>query len=348
MDRKRLEEILKKLKNVRMVVFGDFFLDSYQIMDRKLSEMSIETCLEAFQVVAVRQQPGAAGTVVANLCSLGVNVLALGLTGDDGNGYVMRRKLEAMGVDLRGMVELTGYDTPTYTKPMMRELDGYEHELNRMDIKHRVPLTREIEDALIHQLHALLPEADGMLIIDQVQERNCGVITDRIRQEISQLALKYPEKIISADSREYLELFENVILKSNVRESLRAAHMESSEGEAPAAAAERCARVLTARTHRPVIITLGNNGLFLAERAGTPGCALPPIPVSGPIDIVGAGDSVNAAVGSALCAGATLKEAGILGNLAASVVIQQIGTTGCATPQQLLAQFDAHPELIHL
>lgn len=348
MDRNRLEEILQKLKSVRMVVFGDFFLDSYQIMERKLSEISIETGMEAFQVVEVRQSPGAAGTVVTNLCSLGVNVLALGVSGDDGNGYVLRRKLQEKGVDLRGMLELPGYDTPTYTKPMMRELDGYEHELNRMDIKHRVPLTREIEDALINQLHALLPEADGMLIIDQVQERNCGVITDRIRAEISQMALKYPEKIISADSRDYLELFENVILKSNVRESLRAAQMDSQESEPPTAAAERCARVLTSRTHRPVIITLGSSGLFLAEKAGIPGCTLPSIPVTGPIDVVGAGDSVNAAVGSALCTGATLKEAGILGNLAASVVIQQIGTTGCATPQQLLAQFDAHSELLEL
>jgi bifunctional ADP-heptose synthase (sugar kinase/adenylyltransferase) len=60
---------------------------------------------------------------------------------------------------------------------------------------------------------------------------------------------------------------------------------------------------------------------------------------------VGAGDSVNASVGAALCAGASLKEAGILGNLAASVVIQQIGTTGTATPRQILEQFDAHPEM---
>ena len=348
MDRKRLEEILNKLESIHMVVFGDFFLDNYQMMDRRLSEMSIETGLEAFQVVEVRQYPGAAGTVTSNLRAFGVNVMALGLSGDDGNGYVLRRKLHDMGVDLRGLLEIPGYDTPTYTKPMMRELDGYEHELNRMDIKHRVPLSADVEKALIEKLHALLPEADGMLVIDQVQERNCGVITDKIRGEINQLAQEYPGKIICVDSREYLSLFENVILKSNVNESLRAAHLECADDESLSDTAERCGQVLTRRTQRPVIITLGSDGLFLTANENTPGFALPSIPVNGPIDIVGAGDSVNAAIGSALCAGATLKEAGILGNLAASVVIQQIGVTGTATPQQLLAQFDAHPDLLRL
>lgn len=345
MDRSRLEELLQRVSRVRMVVLGDFFLDSYLIMERRLSELSIETGLEAFQVVETRQYPGAAGTVVSNLRALGVQVMAIGLYGDDGNGYILRRKLLEQKVDLRGFTEVTGMLTPTYTKPMMRELDGYEHELNRMDIKHRTALPASLEETVSGHLQTLLPEADGVLVIDQVAERNCGIITDRIRAEIGQMALLYPKKIICADSREYLGLFENVILKSNVRESLRAAHQEHRAGEALAASAERCGHELSARTHHPVVITLGSEGLYLVENEQTDGCFLPSLPVDGPIDIVGAGDSVNASVGAALCAGASLKEAGILGNLAASVVIQQIGTTGTATPRQILEQFDAHPEM---
>ena len=346
MNRKRLEELLQQLGKVRMVVFGDYFLDNYLIMDRRFSEFSIETRLEAFQVVGTRQYPGAAGTVVSNLRALGVNVTTLGLCGDDGNGYTLRRKLDELHVDLRGLIEVPGYSTPTYTKPMMRELDGYEHELNRMDTKHRTTLPAVLEDVLVEKLHVLLPDAEGMLVIDQVQERNCGVITDRIRAEIKQMASRYPGKIINVDSREYLGLFENVILKSNLGESQRAAQCKPIEGESLVAAADRCGRILTARTRRPVIITLGNEGLYLVENDAAPGCYIPSIPVSGPIDIVGAGDSVNASIGAALCTGASLKESGILGNLVASIVIQQIGTTGTATPKQVLDQFDAHAELV--
>lgn len=345
MNRKRLEEILNKIQQVRLVVLGDFFLDSYLMMDRRLSEFSIETGLEAFQVVETRHNPGAAGTVVSNLRSLGAGVLAIGLVGDDGNGYLLRRRLGEQQVDLRGFLEVPGMLTPTYTKPLMRELDGYVHELNRMDIKHRTALTESHEAALVEQLRALLPEADGMLVIDQVSERNCGVVTDRIRQAISQLADTYPDKVICADSREYLGLFENVILKANVHESIRATQAAVDPHEEPKQTADHCGRVLSAKTHHPVIITLGSDGLYLLENEKNPGWHLPSLPVPGPVDIVGAGDSVNAAVGAALCAGASLREAGLLGNLAASVVIQQIGTTGTASPQQILQQFDAHPEL---
>ncbi len=41
----------------------------------------------------------------------------------------------------------------------------------------------------------------------------------------------------------------------------------------------------------------------------------------------------------ALCAGATLPEAALVGNLVASITIQQIGTTGVAQPLQLQEAF---------
>jgi sugar/nucleoside kinase (ribokinase family) len=49
---------------------------------------------------------------------------------------------------------------------------------------------------------------------------------------------------------------------------------------------------------------------------------------------VGAGDSTSAAIACALAAGANLPEAAAFGNLVASVTIQQLGTTGTATPEQ--------------
>jgi sugar/nucleoside kinase (ribokinase family) len=62
---------------------------------------------------------------------------------------------------------------------------------------------------------------------------------------------------------------------------------------------------------------------------------VPAYPVSGPIDIVGAGDSTSAGIACALAAGAGLAEAAAFGNLVASVTIRQIGTTGIASPGQL-------------
>ena len=60
--------------------------------------------------------------------------------------------------------------------------------------------------------------------------------------------------------------------------------------------------------------------------------------VEGPIDPTGAGDSATAGAVLSLCAGATLPEAAVVGNLVASITIQQLGTTGTATAEQLIAR----------
>ena len=75
---------------------------------------------------------------------------------------------------------------------------------------------------------------------------------------------------------------------------------------------------------------------------GISGCAdgidfyHPGYKTSEPIDIVGAGDSVLAGCGISLCVGASPAEAAYIGNLIGSITIEQIGTTGTATPEQLL------------
>jgi len=342
MNKKRLEQILARIPDIRLVVYGDYFLDNYLTIDRNLSEKSLETGLDAYQVIETRKYPGVAGVVVANLRCLGANVSTLGLAGDDGNGYDLRKRLLGNGVDVRGLLEIPGYATPTYNKPMMREPDGQEHELNRMDVKPRSPLPASLEDLLVSQMHNLMAEADGLLVVDQSRGRNCGTVTDRTREELRKFAESNPDKIIVADSRDYLKYFTSVILKSNLSEALRAADEKMLPGESQAACAERCGRILSARSNRPVVITLGGDGIFLLQKPTQDGIIIPAIPMSGPIDIVGAGDSVNAAVGAALCAGATLEEAGFLANLVASIVIQQIGVTGTATPQQVMDQYVSH------
>jgi sugar/nucleoside kinase (ribokinase family) len=84
-------------------------------------------------------------------------------------------------------------------------------------------------------------------------------------------------------------------------------------------------------------LTIGADGILVFERDGM--THVPGIRVRGPIDIVGAGDSTMAGIVSALCCGATPAEAALVGNLVASITIQQIGTTGTATREQVTARF---------
>ena len=76
-----------------------------------------------------------------------------------------------------------------------------------------------------------------------------------------------------------------------------------------------------------VLITLGGDGMALFERNGT----FEKIPVfnkTDVFDVTGAGDTVVAIYTLAMAAGLDRKNAAILGNLAASIVIRYFG---CAT-----------------
>src|SRR5690348_12950994 len=87
-----LDAILERIPRLRIGVIGDLFLDRYLDLDAALTEPSLETGLDAYQVVNVRSSPGAAGTVINNLVSLGVGrVYPIAVLGDDGEGHELRQ-----------------------------------------------------------------------------------------------------------------------------------------------------------------------------------------------------------------------------------------------------------------
>lgn len=333
MDEVRIKSILARFSELRILVMGDFFLDLYLVTDPRLSEISLETGLEARQVVEVRSSPGAAGTVACNLARLGLRrVQALGVVGKDGHGYELTEGLRRAGVSTELVLQAAERATPAYIKPMRRLAQGGEEELERMDLKNRRPLPAPLEEALVERLRAALTEVQGVVVADQVQEPDCGVITERVREEICRLALEHPEKIFFADSRAHIGKFRNVWIKPNEKEAREAV---SERG----LALEEVARRLQRRTGRPLFLTCGAGGMLVCD--GERCQSFPALAVRGPIDPVGAGDSATAAMVAALCAGASPGETAQLGNLAASVTLHKMGTTGTASAAEILEVF--HP-----
>lgn len=330
MTRARLKQLLDGFTRARVAVLGDFFVDHYLVIEPTLAEVSLETGLSAHQVVEVRCQPGAAGTVTNNLAALRVGrILALGVRGDDGLGYELRRGLAAGGVDTTHLHQLAGRFTPTYTKPLVREPGGLR-ELNRLDLKNRAVTPPEAEEQVLASLSALAGEIDALIVLDQVQEEDCGVVTRRVREAVAALARSRPDLPVLADSRVRIDRFREVSLKCNVHEAA------GLSGEAEDQPLHHLARAVSGRQGRPCYVTLGAGGVLVAD--GREVVHLPAVPVSGQIDIVGAGDSFSASSAAALAAGASPVEAAQVGCLVASLTIQQLGTTGTASPAQVLAR----------
>ena len=331
MNESRLRELLARFPALTVLVLGDFFLDKYLEIERRLSETSLETGLEAYQVTATRPSPGAAGTVVSNLRALGAQVRCLGVIGDTGEGYELQRCLDRIGADQSLLIVRPDLLTPTYTKPMMHEPDGRVHELQRLDIKNRAPLPAAVEEEIIARLRQAAPQVDAVIVSEYVQERNCGVVTDRVRQEVATLGAAHPGKPFIADSRTRIGLYRQVAIKSNRAEATRAFGLQPDE------AMEAAACAFARRNGRPVFITLGARGMLACDAQGC--TAVPTVRETGPIDPVGAGDSALAGITCALAVDATKEEAALVGNLAAAVTIRQIGTTGTATPEGILERF---------
>src|SRR2546425_13360671 len=98
-----IEQVLTRAPGLTIGVLGDLFLDRYLDLDAALTEPSIETGLDAYQVVRVRSIPGAAGTVINNLAALGVGeVRPVAVIGDDGEGYELCQALERLGIRTQG------------------------------------------------------------------------------------------------------------------------------------------------------------------------------------------------------------------------------------------------------
>ena len=331
----QVEQVLTRAPRLTVGVLGDLFLDRYLDLDAALTESSIETGLDAYQVIRVRSYPGAAGTIINNLVALGVGrVVPVAVIGDDGEGYELRQALAALpAVDASGVLSAADRRTPTYTKPMLCVAGQPPRELNRIDIKNRTPTPAAVEEAVIARLRERWSACDAWLVLDQVSEADCGVVTARVREEVARLASE-ARPFVLADSRERIGEFRSVAVKPNLAECLQALGVSDAAGPTEW---RTHLRRLADRLSRPVFCTRGEHGMLLAE----PGAEVSVVvgyAVNGPIDPVGAGDSASAGIATAVAAGLPFAAAAAFGNLVASITVQQIGTTGTATPAQLRAR----------
>lgn len=333
MNPRRFKTITDRYARLKIAVIGDFSLDRYLEIDPARSETSIETGLPVHNVVNVRAQPGSAGTILNNLSALGVGtILPIGFCGVDGEGFELQSALRGKpGVSLRHFLQTPQRCTFTYCKPLIVKPGKPPRELSRLDRKNWSPTPAPVERRIIKSLQSVAREIDALIVMDQVDVAGTGVITPAVLAAVAAVAHLRRKLPIIADSRRGLRGYPKIIYKMNGTELLALA---GGGRELSAAMARRRAAELARASQQMVFVTLADKGIVGADsRGGT--AHLPAWPVQGPIDIVGAGDSVTANLAAALAADALMEEALQFANAAASIVIHQLGTTGTAEVAQL-------------
>ena len=337
-SRERLEALLATAPQLRIGLIGDLFLDRYLEIDASIEEVSIETGLAAHQVTGVRNSAGALGTVLQNLAALGVGLLRpISVIGDDGHGDDLMRTLRRTpAADAAGVLRDERRLTPTYTKPLVGVPDAAPRELNRLDVRSRSPLALETAAVLERRLRSMWAEVDGWIVLDQLPEGEEGVVGPRVRDVLAELWEADRDKLVYCDSRANSAALRCGVVKTNHLECFAAVRRPAVDdlGEVLVAVTQR-AEAAGLAMH----CTIGEQGAATA----TPGEAAvhtPGFPAEGPVDVVGAGDAATSGYVTASLAGATPTEAACVGNLTASITVQQIGRTGTATPEQVLARWD--------
>jgi rfaE bifunctional protein kinase chain/domain len=329
----RFQEVTAKYPNLRIAVVGDFCLDRYLEIDPAKKEISIETNLPVHNVVNVRSQPGAAGTILNNLVALGIGVIfPVGFAGEDGEGYELLHALKRKtGVRLDHFLRTAQRRTFTYCKPLLVQDSKPPVELNRLDTKNWTPTPDVVQEELIKSAGHLSPQVDAIILMDQVDIVETGVVTARLLDAVGSMARARPELLILADSRRGLRGYPPVTFKMNRAELGALTGTATNRGLAEI---KRTATELARKQGHHVFVTLAEQGLLGASPSGEVEHIMA-LPLRGEIDIVGAGDAVTANLTAALAAGADLREGLQVANAAASIVIHQLGTTGTASVGQI-------------
>lgn len=333
MNPPRFDALLPRFATLRAGIVGDFSLDRYFDIDPARAEISIETHLPVHNVTRVRCQPGAAGNITANLAALGAAELhPVGYCGEDGEGFELRRALARVpGLALDHFRPAPQRVTFNYSKPLLHRAGQPPEELSRLDLKDWTPTPPELEARLIASLRALAPQLDVLVVMDQAGVAGMGAITDGVLAAIAELQAAQPKLVVIADSRHGLGRFPPLVFKMNAAEfaTLTGRPATTEPASIRAGAAE-----LARHNGRPVFVTLAERGMVGATPDGI-AHHVPALPLRGPIDVVGAGDTATATLALTLAAAATLSEAMTLAQAAASLVVHQLGTTGVATPAEM-------------
>ena len=334
----RIKEILEKIRDVKVAVYGDFCLDAYWIMDPDGSEVSLETGKKAEAVRKHYYSPGGASNIAANLAALKPAVIkAIGIVGNDIFGRELSSQLRSLGIDVTSLiVQPEDFNTYTFTKKYREE-----EEEPRIDFGNFNKRSKESDEIVIKAIRDSLQEFD-VLIFNQ-QFPDC-ITRPEFIEEVNKLFLEFDDKIILLDSRHYNDRFKNIYRKTNSVEIARMNGVIHDAGDViPIRKTSEYALAVFRQTGKPVFVTCGERGILACDHTGVH--HIPGIQFLKRLDTVGAGDTVMSALALCLATGLSAAESAEFANFAAAVTVQKLFITGTAAGEEILVEA-ADPDFI--
>lgn len=329
----RLVDAIEQFKGKRFFVLGDLMVDHYVFGEA--NRLSPEAPVPVVDVISEAFKPGGAANVINNILSLGGEVSAIGIVGDDKNGARLINKIKNQGGDVTGII--TDKNRPTTTK--MRILIGH-HQLVRVDYESREEVDTKYTDKILDYMRENMDEVECIVVSDYDK----GIMTTSLIKELINLKKEKGKKIIVDPKIKHFLDYKGVsIIKSNVNNVRKVLGMTLKD---EISIREIVIKILTQFECDAVIITLGKDGMSLLEKNGH--YVHIPALARAVYDITGAGDTVTAALALSMSTNASMVEAAMISNVAAGIKVGKIGTA-VVTRDEIVAQLNSmDPSLLHL
>jgi len=311
LSRTQLDSFQVAFGKVRIAVIGDIMLDRY--LFGTVSRFSPEAPVPILDITRDEIRLGGAANVGHNIHTLSATPLLIGVVGNDSKGRRVRHLLEEIGLPSNGII--TDPDRPTTIKT--RVVAGSQQML-RVDHEKKHYISAEIEEKIFALLESEVATLDGIIFEDY----NKGVLSAKLIRRITSLATsKNIPVFVDPKHDNFFEYKQPTVFKPNRKEMEDALGMPLSTDEQINAAGFKLLEMLSAEN---ILLTLSEKGMLIFERGEK-------VPYSIPTrarevaDVSGAGDTVIATLAVAKACGATVREAAMMANRAAGLVIEELG-----------------------
>ena len=326
LDRTQAETLLHRLAGRKVAVLGDVMLDEY--LFGEVSRISPEAPVPIVRIVRERAVLGGAANVAANLKALGAEPLLIGTLQKDAAGDRLLGLLGGLGISISGLVLDT--DRPTIIKT---RVIGQQQQMLRIDREDSGQPEPAVLLGLKDRLERALAEASALIVSDYAK----GVVNEPVMQVVREACRRRDIPWIVDPKPAHKELYRGATLMTpNTKETSElTARPARSDMEVTVAGRSLVAELGL----RGLLVTRSERGMALfAPNADHEAPWMVPTEAREVFDVSGAGDTVIAAFSAAVAAGADWREAAMLANAAAGVVVGKVGTA-TVTPEELLAHY---------
>lgn len=315
-----IDRIVSRFKEISALVVGDIILDEY--FWGKVDRISPEAPVPVVTVKKETQLLGGAANVVNNIRSLGGQVFLSGLVGGDERGRRILNLLEERGVPTGGV-----FIDPRRPTSVKTRIVAHSQQVVRFDRENQTSLSQGYADSLISYVRDTVPHADTVVIADYGK----GVVTEELVKAVTQIAKQEKKPVLLDPKIGRFHLYRDVTLVApNSQEASLAAGIEIVDGRSLKGVGEK---LLDRFNCEVVLITRGEHGMVLFERGRKKEFPVQTTAIE-VFDVTGAGDTVIGVMALVRAAGASFREAAVIANYAAGIVVGKLGTA-TVTPGEL-------------